>query len=95
MNQPLAEAIFWVAALACALAELMILRSSFAVARQSKSELVPTAPRRSELTWAVVPALALCLLLLMTWRRVEARGVHLKMMGPGMDPGMTMPPAAH
>lgn len=92
MNQPLAEAIFWIAAIACIIGELMILRSSFAVKRESKSDLVPTASRGGELAWAIIPALGLCVLLLVTWRRVDARGQHLRMMDHStMDPSMQMP----
>lgn len=91
MNQPSAEAIFWIGALACVLAEVMILRSSFAAARASKSDLVPTASRRSELAWAILPAIALSILLLTTWRRVEARKAHMRMNDSGMEPAMQMP----
>jgi hypothetical protein len=66
----LAEAIFWIAALACVAAQFALLRSSFGIREESKSELVPTSPRSSELAWAILPALALCGLLFMTWRRV-------------------------
>jgi len=43
MNQPLAETIFWIAALSCAVAELAILRSTFAARRIEQSGLVPGA----------------------------------------------------
>jgi hypothetical protein len=66
----LAEAIFWIAALACVAAQFALLRSSFRIREDSKSELVPASPRSVELAWAILPALALCVLLFMTWRRV-------------------------
>jgi heme/copper-type cytochrome/quinol oxidase subunit 2 len=91
MNQPLAEAIFWIGALACVVAEIMILRSSFAATRENKSALVPTASRASELAWAILPAILLSVLLLATWRKVEARAAHMQMNHPGMDPAMHMP----
>ena len=91
MNQPLAEAVFWIAALACAVAELAILRSTFAARRVDRSPLVPAAGKSSELAWAVIPALVLCALLVVTRQRIEARESHMKMMDhSGMQmPGMT------
>ena len=76
MSQPLAEAIFWIAALACVLAELAILRSSFAETGAHSSALVPVSPRRSELAWTILPALGLAVLLVFTWREVNAREAH-------------------
>ena len=68
MNQPLAETLFWIAAVACAIAQLAILRSTFAARRAIKSELVPSASPRGELAWAVIPALALGVVLTATWQ---------------------------
>jgi heme/copper-type cytochrome/quinol oxidase subunit 2 len=80
MNQPLAETLFWIAAVACAIAELAILRSTFAARRATKSELVPSASPRGELAWAVIPAVALAVVLTATWQRIDARDTHLKTM---------------
>jgi heme/copper-type cytochrome/quinol oxidase subunit 2 len=77
MNQPLAETVFWIAAVACVIAEIAILRSTFAARRASKSELVPSASPRGELAWAVIPALALGIVLAATWQRIEARDNHM------------------
>ncbi|MEO8578881.1 MAG: hypothetical protein ABI469_01450 [Gemmatimonadales bacterium] len=94
MNQPLAEAVFWISAVACAVAEIAILRSTFAMRRARKSDLVPAASRGGELAWAVIPALALSALLVATWQRVEARGSHLEMMDHStMRHSMTTPSA--
>jgi membrane protein implicated in regulation of membrane protease activity len=98
MNQPLAETIFWIAAFACIIAEIAILRSTYAARRVEKSALVPAAGPRGEITWALIPALGLSLLLLMTWRKIEARDAHMRMMdhsgmGSMQMPGTT-PPAA-
>ena len=93
MNQPLAETIFWIAAIACVIAEIAILRSTFAARSPNKSELVPTASPRSELAWAVIPALALIVLLTATWQRIEAREAHMGTMDhSGMGHSMPMPP---
>jgi len=93
MNQPLAEMLFWIAALACAVAELAILRFTFAARRVGKSELVPAASRGRELAWAIIPAVVLSSLLVVTWQRIEAREVHMQMMDhSGMQHSMPMPP---
>ena len=91
MNQPLAEAIFWIAALACAAAEIAILRSTFAARPMTKSELVPAASRGGEVAWAIIPAIALAYLLVVTWQRIEAREAHMQMDHSGMQQPMPMP----
>ena len=80
MNQPLAETIFWIAVVACAVAEVAIVRSTFFARRANKSELVPASSRSGELAWAIVPALALCAVLVATWQRIEARESHMQIM---------------
>jgi heme/copper-type cytochrome/quinol oxidase subunit 2 len=92
MNQPLAETVFWIAAIACVIAEALILRSTFAARRANKSDLVPSISPRGELAWAVIPALALVVVLIATWRRIEAREDHLRMDHSGMQHPMAMPP---
>jgi heme/copper-type cytochrome/quinol oxidase subunit 2 len=99
MNQPLAETIFWIAAVACVIAELAILRSTFSARRVKKSDLVPSASPRGELAWAIIPALALVVVLTATWRRIEARDVDKGMMNhPDMEhlpmPSQTSTPRA-
>ena len=79
MNLSLAEAIFWIAALACVAAQIALLRSSFKMKKGSKSELVPASPRPVELAWAILPALALSVLLFATWRKVAQREEHQQM----------------
>lgn len=92
MNQPLAETIFWIAAVACVIAELAILRSTFAARSSHKSTLVPSASPRSEVVWAILPGLALAFLLTATWRRIEAREAHTTPMDhPGMHHSMAAP----
>ena len=92
MSQPLAETIFWIAAAACAIAEIAILRFSFAAQRANKSDLVPAAPRSGEIVWAIIPALALIAVLFATWQRIEARQSHMRMMDhSSMDHSMPMP----
>jgi heme/copper-type cytochrome/quinol oxidase subunit 2 len=92
MNQPLAEAIFWIAALACVVAEIAILRSTYAARRVEKSDMVPSSSRSGEIIWAVIPAVMLAFLLTATWRRIEAREAHMGTMDhSGMQHSMPMP----
>jgi heme/copper-type cytochrome/quinol oxidase subunit 2 len=80
MNLALADGIFWLAAIACVVAEIAILRSTYAARRVEKSDLVPTANRAGEVAWAIIPALALSVLLVVTWQRVRLRDAHFRMM---------------
>jgi heme/copper-type cytochrome/quinol oxidase subunit 2 len=92
MNQPLAEAIFWIAAVACVVAEIAILRSTYAGRRVEQSDLVPSSSLGGEITWAIIPAVMLAFLLATTWRRIEARETHMEMMDhSGMQHSMPMP----
>ncbi len=91
MNQPLAETLFWIAAVACVIAQLAILRSTFTARHANKSELVPSASPRGEFAWAIIPALALVVVLTATWQRIEARDAHLRMDHSGMQHSMPMP----
>ena len=92
MNQPLAETIFWIAAIACVIAQLAILRSTFAARTANKSDLVPSASRRSELALAIIPALALVVVVLSATRqRMETRDRHLKIDHSGTQHSMPMP----
>jgi heme/copper-type cytochrome/quinol oxidase subunit 2 len=91
MNQPLAEAIFWIAVLACVVAEIAILRSTYAARRVEKSDLVPSGSRGGEITWAIIPAVMLASLLVVTWQRIETRKTHMVMDHSGMQHSMPMP----
>ena len=91
MNQPLAETVFWIAAIACVIAQLAILRSTFAARTANKSDLVPAASPRSELAWAIIPALALVVVLSATRQRMETRDRHLKIDHSGTQHSMPMP----
>jgi heme/copper-type cytochrome/quinol oxidase subunit 2 len=91
MNQPLAEGIFWIAALACIVAEIAILRSTYAARKVEQSALVPEASRSGEIVWAIVPAVALSVLLIATWQKIQAREAHMMMDHSGMQQSMPMP----
>jgi heme/copper-type cytochrome/quinol oxidase subunit 2 len=69
-GNPLAEAIFWIAAVMGVFAELALLRSAF-FPRATESGAPAQAARGSEMLWAVIPAIGLMLLLAATWRAVN------------------------
>ena len=98
MNQPLAEGIFWIAVVACIVAQIAILRSTYDARKVEKSALVPAASRSGEIVWAIVPVIALSVLLVATWQKIETREAHMMMDHSGMQqsmqmPGMTPPPS--
>lgn len=71
---PWTEVTFWVAAVACAAAQLAIVRSVVIARAPAGSDDVPrVAPvrRAGEVAWAIVPALALAGVLVLTWRAVH------------------------
>ena len=73
MSPTVADAIFWIAVVACALAQIAILRSVLG-ARQPElpaDARVAPARRSVELAWAVIPALALVGVLALTWRTLH------------------------
>ncbi|MDQ6870522.1 MAG: hypothetical protein M3037_00755 [Gemmatimonadota bacterium] len=99
MNQPPAEAIFWIAALACVVAEIAILRSTYVTRRGKTTDMVPASSPGAEISLAIIPAVMLAFLLAGTWRRIEAREAHMGTMDhSGMQHSMPMgamtPPAS-
>ncbi len=79
------EATFWVAAVACLVAQVAIVRSVLvarAPAREAHSGAGPAGPpaprRAAEVAWAVIPALGLALVLVLTWRAVQAAAPSAK-----------------
>ena len=66
-----ADAIFWIAVALCAVAEVAIVRSAFASRPAPTAEHVPAARRPVEALWAIVPAIALVVVLLATWRAIH------------------------
>ena len=62
MSPFVARSLFWAAAIVCGIAHVAIVAS-----------VVRSAPRRRlEIAWAVIPALALAAVLVMTWRGMHA-----------------------
>ena len=70
---PLADAVFWIAVVACVIAQAAITRSVL-VARQPElpaGTRVAPARRSVELAWALLPAVALAGVLALTWRAIH------------------------
>ena len=66
----LAEPIFWIAATICIIAELALLRAAFSPPADPVTAPVPHSPRGTEMIWAIIPAIALAVLLAATWQAV-------------------------
>jgi heme/copper-type cytochrome/quinol oxidase subunit 2 len=72
MPASLSDALFWVAVVCCAVAQLLILRAAFASrGTRASADSLPPVRRAVEVVWAIVPALALALLLAATWRAMH------------------------
>jgi heme/copper-type cytochrome/quinol oxidase subunit 2 len=70
MNSMLFGALFWSCAVLCLVAQIAILRSTLAAPRpvDPAAPVVPRGVRPLEMLWAVVPAVALALLFVFTWK---------------------------
>lgn len=71
MSRSLADATFWLAVVLCAIAQFFILRSALVVRAAPADRLVPGARRPVELLWALLPAVALAVVLFFTWRAMH------------------------
>jgi heme/copper-type cytochrome/quinol oxidase subunit 2 len=73
MRLSFADGLFWSSVACCALAQFFILRSvgGRRHAPESTGIPVPRPQNTLELVWAVVPALALAVLLTVTWRAMQ------------------------
>lgn len=84
MTPSFAAALFWLSVVSCVVAEVAILRATLRLSRtsmpsavgasQSPAVSLPRPRRALEVLWAVLPAVALALVLWGTWRAIEARG---------------------
>jgi heme/copper-type cytochrome/quinol oxidase subunit 2 len=69
----LANAIFWLAALSSAAAQVMILRSAIVSPPSPASDRGRLSARRAmEIAWAGLPGIALAVLFVFTWRAMHA-----------------------
>jgi len=71
MSLSFADAVFWTAVVLCAVAEIAIVRSALASRPAPTAEHVPAARRPVEVLWALVPAIALAVVLAATWRAIH------------------------
>jgi hypothetical protein len=81
MPPVLADAVFWIAVVACVVAQAAILRSVLAAKAPERASfpglaggplpVVRASPRAVEIFWAVLPAVALVALLAFTWRALH------------------------
>ena len=66
--------LFWSSVACCLVAQVLIVRSVLGARRlPAASPELPRSRGGVELFWALVPAVALGVLLLFTWRAIEAR----------------------
>jgi hypothetical protein len=73
MSFSLADAIFWVAVACCLGSQLAIVHSVvISPARVPGSAPTSASRRVAELAWAVLPGIALALVLVFTWRAMHA-----------------------
>ena len=83
MSFRLADAIFWIAVACCSVAQLAIIRSVvISPTRPSDSKIEPSPIRRAvEIVWAVLPGVALAIVLLFTWRAMHAKSAIVALAG--------------
>ena len=74
MRPSFADGLFWSSVACCAYAQFLILRSVGGRRHAAEPAAAPMPRPRgaTELLWAVVPALALAVLLVVTWRTMQA-----------------------
>jgi len=70
MNSRVADAIFWIAVAFCAAAQLAILRSMLVVPAERDGRHSGWR-RAAEIAWAVLPGVALAVVLVYTWRAMH------------------------
>jgi heme/copper-type cytochrome/quinol oxidase subunit 2 len=75
MPHALADAIFWVAALCCAVAQVALVRSAIRapmIQHGVDDATVPRPRRASEVAWTILPAIALIFVFVYTWLAIHA-----------------------
>lgn len=65
----IADAVFWIAVACCSVAQLAILRSAIVSPARTAASRAPSSPARRaiEITWALLPGIALAVLFVYTW----------------------------
>lgn len=78
----LTDAIFWISAICCAVAQAAILRSVIVAPVQAAGRTSNSLQRRAtDIIWAVLPGLALVGVFVLTWRVMH--GTHGAIVPPG------------
>ena len=86
MRLSLADGLFWASVACCALAQFCILRSVGGRRHVPEpSAHLPAARGGMEMLWAAVPAVALGVLLLFTWRAIRASQASGPRDGPAIE----------
>ena len=67
---PFRDALFWISAALCLIAQLAIVRSAI-VSPVTPAESPAAGRRVAEIAWAVLPGLALVALFVFTWRAMH------------------------
>lgn len=81
----LVDALFWLAVASCVVAQAAIFRALLAThPAAAHGEAVPRPRTGAEVAWALLPALALALVLALTWRAMHSpvRGERMRVSGP-------------
>ena len=83
MSFRLADAIFWTAVACCSIAQLAILRSVVSSPTRAVDSGLESSPARRaiEIAWAVLPGVALAVVLMLTWRAMHGPGTVLSLVG--------------
>ncbi len=77
MRLSFADGLFWLSVACCAIAQTFIIRSVQSTRNAPEpAATVPRARHSVEMLWAVLPAVALAVLLAFTWRAIRARADH-------------------
>ena len=72
MLVPFADAIFWIAAACCVVAQGLLLRSALTAPFSRPDAPALPAPRRAvEVAWTLLPAIGLALVLWFSWRAIH------------------------
>lgn len=88
MSPFVADLIFWISAACCVVAQIALVRSAVRAPMREPGDTEVALPRRSsEVAWTIVPAIALVLLLIVTWRVMHSAALHEM---PGMAGGQHM-----
>lgn len=70
LSPAIANTLFWIAAACCAVAQVALIHSAIRapMAGSPESASMRMPHRASEIAWTIVPAIALAVLLVFTWR---------------------------